>query len=147
MFVSFYIVGTPVAVVSAFWLKIGFQGLWYGLLAAQICCACSILLITSRIDWAAECARANSKCPSSSELSKLGHKVVPILFDDEDGDEELGMLACSNTTTTTTTTKGGGFCNLGLESIVSIAEEQARLLVDGEAVNGKSSALRGSQVT
>ena len=149
MFVSFYIVGTPVAVVSAFWLKIGFQGLWYGLLAAQICCACSILLITSRIDWAAECARANSKCPSSSELSKLGHKVVPILFDDEDGDEELGMLAsCGNTaTTTTTTTKGGGFCNLGLESIVSIAEEQARLLVDGEAGSGKSSALRGSQVT
>lgn len=104
MFVSFYLVGTPVAVASAFWFKVGFQGLWYGLLAAQICCACCILSITLRINWVAECCRANAL--NGLDPSKH-HKVVPILDDD---------LA--------------GF-KLELSSIVSVAEEQAGLLTDG----------------
>uniref|UniRef100_A0A7I3ZYA6 Protein DETOXIFICATION n=2 Tax=Physcomitrium patens TaxID=3218 RepID=A0A7I3ZYA6_PHYPA len=115
MFGSFYLVGTPVAVISAFWLRIGFQGLWYGLLAAQICCACAILFITLRINWIEECARANkltrSEVDSASEMSKLvNHKIGPILGADSD---ELSAF------------------KLELSSIVSIAEEQAGLLVDG----------------
>lgn len=112
MFVSFYLVGTPVAVMSAFWLKVGFQGLWYGLLAAQICCAVSILFITLRINWVAECARANEL--TGLPDPKLGnHKVVPI-----DDDVEL-------------TASGAKLFKLELASIVTIAEEQAGLLVDG----------------
>lgn len=90
MFVSFYLVGTPVAVVSAFWLKVGFQGLWYGLLAAQICCACSILFITLRIDWVAECSRANeltggktSKVLDIELGSKLVTEYAALLVDDD----------------------------------------------------------------
>jgi MATE family multidrug resistance protein len=109
MFVSFYLVGTPVAVVSAFWLQVGFQGLWYGLLAAQICCACCILFITLRINWVAECSRANelTGLNSPTEMSKLmsnNHKVVPILDDDDDENfklppvvtEQTGLLADAN---------------------------------------------------
>ena len=55
---SFYFVGTPVAVALAFWFKVGFGGLWYGLLAAQIACAASILFVVLRTDWEEEVKRA-----------------------------------------------------------------------------------------
>lgn len=110
MFISFYLVGTPVAVISAFWLKIGFQGLWYGLLAAQICCACCILSITLRIDWVAECARAHKLTSGLSPDDPKLHKIVPILDDGDDLElQKLGPFKPINT----------------------IAEEQAGLLIDG----------------
>jgi MATE family multidrug resistance protein len=55
---SCYFVGTPVAVALAFWFKVGFGGLWYGLLAAQIACAASILFVVLRTDWVEEARRA-----------------------------------------------------------------------------------------
>ncbi|KAG0574536.1 hypothetical protein KC19_VG269700 [Ceratodon purpureus] len=55
---SFYFVGTPVAVALAFWLKVGFGGLWYGLLAAQVACAASILFVVLATDWDEEAVRA-----------------------------------------------------------------------------------------
>ncbi|KAK9270010.1 hypothetical protein L1049_025583 [Liquidambar formosana] len=56
---SFYFVGTPVAVGLAFWLKVGFSGLWYGLLSAQAACAISILwVVLARTDWEAEALKA-----------------------------------------------------------------------------------------
>ncbi|KAI3908293.1 hypothetical protein MKX01_027315 [Papaver californicum] len=56
---SFYCIGTPVAVGLAFWLNIGFSGLWYGLLSAQAACVISILfVILLRTDWEAEALRA-----------------------------------------------------------------------------------------
>ncbi|CAI8593782.1 unnamed protein product [Vicia faba] len=56
---SFYFVGTPVAVGLAFWFKIGFSGLWFGLLSAQVACALSILyVVIVRTDWEAEAMKA-----------------------------------------------------------------------------------------
>ncbi|CAN6687150.1 unnamed protein product [Malus baccata var. baccata] len=56
---SFYFVGTPVAVGLAFWLKVGFGGLWFGLLSAQVACAVSILyVVVARTDWEAESLKA-----------------------------------------------------------------------------------------
>ncbi|XP_061361854.1 protein DETOXIFICATION 54 [Gastrolobium bilobum] len=56
---SFYFVGTPVAVGLAFWFKIGFSGLWFGLLSAQVACAVSILyVVIVRTDWEAEALKA-----------------------------------------------------------------------------------------
>ncbi|XP_077242034.1 protein DETOXIFICATION 54-like [Tasmannia lanceolata] len=58
-FVSFYCVGTPVAVGLAFSLKVGFGGLWYGLLSAQVACAISVLVVVlMRTDWEGEALRA-----------------------------------------------------------------------------------------
>lgn len=56
---SFYFVGTPVAVGLAFWFKVGFSGLWFGLLSAQVACAVSILyVVIVRTDWEAEALKA-----------------------------------------------------------------------------------------
>ncbi|KAF5467642.1 hypothetical protein F2P56_011874 [Juglans regia] len=56
---SFYFVGTPVAVGLAFWLKVGFSGLWFGLLSAQVACVVSILyVVLFRTDWEAEAFKA-----------------------------------------------------------------------------------------
>ncbi|CAL4940262.1 unnamed protein product [Urochloa decumbens] len=48
---AFYGVGTPVAVALAFWLGLGFRGLWLGLLAAQAACVAVMLVVISRTDW------------------------------------------------------------------------------------------------
>lgn len=55
---SFYFVGTPVAVVLAFVFELGFVGLCYGLLAAQIACALSIVTVICKTDWDKESLRA-----------------------------------------------------------------------------------------
>ncbi|KAI9106856.1 hypothetical protein K1719_022384 [Acacia pycnantha] len=48
---SFYLVGMPVAVLLGFIGKLGFAGLWLGLLAAQASCACLMLFVLCRTDW------------------------------------------------------------------------------------------------
>ncbi|MQM07091.1 hypothetical protein Taro_039929 [Colocasia esculenta] len=56
---SFYLVGTPVAVGLTFGLGGGFPGLWYGLLTAQVACAVSVLtVVLLRTDWEVEALRA-----------------------------------------------------------------------------------------
>lgn len=57
-FCSFYMMGAPVAVALAFFLKLGFMGLCYGLLAAQVVCVLSILTVINRTDWENESLRA-----------------------------------------------------------------------------------------
>eukprot|EP01018_Ginkgo_biloba_P039363 Gb_04757 [translate_table: standard] len=65
---SFYFVGTPVALVLAFVFKLGLVGLCYGLLAAQIACASSILVAVLRTDWVSEAVRAQQLTGMEAEL-------------------------------------------------------------------------------
>lgn len=56
---SFYFVGTPVAVIIAFGVRVGFVGLWIGLLSAQVACAVSILyVVLTRTDWELEALKS-----------------------------------------------------------------------------------------
>ncbi|XP_041006303.1 protein DETOXIFICATION 52 [Juglans microcarpa x Juglans regia] len=55
---AFYLVGMPVAVGLAFQLKIGFCGLWLGLLSAQICCAGLMLYVIGTTNWEFQARRA-----------------------------------------------------------------------------------------
>jgi MATE family multidrug resistance protein len=56
---SFYLVGTPVAVYLAFGAGAGFSGLWFGLLSAQATCVALILAaVVWRTDWQVEAMRA-----------------------------------------------------------------------------------------
>ncbi|KAJ3674069.1 hypothetical protein LUZ60_006061 [Juncus effusus] len=55
---SFYLVGMPVAVLLAFTAKMGFAGLWLGLLAAQATCAIGMGYIVSMTDWYEEVRKA-----------------------------------------------------------------------------------------
>ncbi|KAJ6770973.1 MULTIDRUG RESISTANCE PROTEIN [Salix koriyanagi] len=57
-FYSFYMVGAPVAIGLAFVWKLGFVGLCYGLLAAQVVCVVSILTVVYNTDWDRESLKA-----------------------------------------------------------------------------------------
>ncbi|KAI3464422.1 hypothetical protein Pfo_021085 [Paulownia fortunei] len=85
---SFYFVGTPVAVGLAFWLSVGFSGLWLGLLSAQAACAISILYVVLHCtDWEGEAMKASkltslemgNKCSTDEEkkgLLVLGNQKI-----------------------------------------------------------------------
>lgn len=74
---SFYFVGTPVAVGLAFWLKVGFSGLWFGLLSAQVACVVSILyVVIARTDWEAEASKAQKL--SGLEMSNKCNNGVHV---------------------------------------------------------------------
>jgi MATE family multidrug resistance protein len=57
-FFSFYVVGAPVAIVMGFVWRLGFKGICYGLLAAQITCVVSILTVVHKTDWEREWLKA-----------------------------------------------------------------------------------------
>ncbi|KAF6154415.1 hypothetical protein GIB67_028307 [Kingdonia uniflora] len=55
---SFYLVGMPVAVGLSFYVGFDFEGLWLGLLAAQMSCVALMLFVLGRTDWSHEAQRA-----------------------------------------------------------------------------------------
>ncbi|XP_010547013.1 PREDICTED: LOW QUALITY PROTEIN: protein DETOXIFICATION 55 [Tarenaya hassleriana] len=57
-FYAFYVVGAPLAVGLGFGWRLGFIGLCYGLLGAQIVCAMSILTVVYYTDWERESLKA-----------------------------------------------------------------------------------------
>ncbi|GJS73394.1 protein DETOXIFICATION 48 [Tanacetum coccineum] len=73
---SFYLVGMPVAIVMGFVLKMGFAGLWLGLLAAQGSCALLMLYVLCKTDWVTQVERAKelTKSPSST----ANNAVLPV---------------------------------------------------------------------
>ncbi|KAF8765385.1 hypothetical protein HU200_008530 [Digitaria exilis] len=82
---SFYLVGTPVALVLAFWYHYDFQGLWLGLLAAQAACVVRMLLVIGRADWAAEAKRAQQLAGAGVVVTKEGMEVGAAGEDDKPG--------------------------------------------------------------
>ncbi|XP_068638994.1 protein DETOXIFICATION 51-like [Aristolochia californica] len=75
---AFYLVGMPCAVGLAFWLGVGFCGLWLGLLAAQVCCAGLMLYVVGTTDWNIQADRARfltSAGSGSGVLEKHGHQA------------------------------------------------------------------------
>lgn len=76
-FCSFYIMGAPVAVALAFFWELGFLGLCYGLLAAQVACVLSILTVIHRTDWENESLRAKYLVGESNEYVHADLLVKP----------------------------------------------------------------------
>ncbi|CAI0626800.1 unnamed protein product [Linum tenue] len=76
-FYSFYLVGAPVAVVLAFVWKLGFVGLCYGLLAAQVACVVSILVVVYKTDWEREAMKAKYMVGKSDNT--LAHEEQTFL--------------------------------------------------------------------
>ncbi|KAI3909988.1 hypothetical protein MKW98_013042 [Papaver atlanticum] len=85
---SFYLVGMPVAIFMGFVVKMGFAGLWIGLLAAQATCALLMLFVLTRTNWIDQVERArdltddSSAAPSALTLStfvgKEGQEVMRL---------------------------------------------------------------------
>ncbi|XP_065848488.1 protein DETOXIFICATION 51 [Euphorbia lathyris] len=85
---AFYMVGMPVAIGLGFWLDVGFCGLWFGLLAAQICCSGLMLYVVGSTDWDFEARRAQT-------LTYSGYDSTELLDDlSEEEEEEQQMLKC-----------------------------------------------------
>ncbi|KAJ8505951.1 hypothetical protein OPV22_006837 [Ensete ventricosum] len=77
---SFYLVGAPVAILMGFVMRMGFPGLWLGLLAAQASCALLMAFALFNTDWMVEAEKAKaltaSSSSSSSSSSSIIHKAV-----------------------------------------------------------------------
>ncbi|KAM7520877.1 hypothetical protein LguiB_019839 [Lonicera macranthoides] len=103
---SFYLVGMPVAILMGFVVKMGFAGLWLGLLAAQATCAGLMLYVLCTTDWMLQVERAKQLCTTSSSSVTATTTRLP-------------------TTTTTTSSsnssnKGGAGAGANLEEILCI---------------------------
>eukprot|EP01018_Ginkgo_biloba_P023839 Gb_35744 [translate_table: standard] len=72
---SFYTVGMPVAIVMAFVFKLGFVGLWLGLLAAQASCATLMLYVLLQTDWTQQAERAQQLIITGC-TEQQGHKPI-----------------------------------------------------------------------
>ncbi|KAL8128972.1 hypothetical protein V2J09_018127 [Rumex salicifolius] len=73
---SFYLVGMPIAIFLGFVVKVGFAGLWIGLLAAQVCCAFLMLFVLLKTDWNAQVDRARDLANTTSSSTTTGLKVL-----------------------------------------------------------------------
>lgn len=90
---SFYLVGMPVAFLMGFVAKMGFAGLWLGLLAAQASCAVLMLFVLCRTDWMAQVERAKELTKSSSNSS--GSKL-PIVSSNSGATKESKYKNAAN---------------------------------------------------
>ncbi|KAE8675021.1 FRIGIDA-like protein 4a-like [Hibiscus syriacus] len=77
---AFYLVGMPVAVGLGFYLRVGFSGLWLGLLSAQVCCAGLMLCVVGSTDWELQANRAQM-------LTCVDTKLIDCCGDSK-GDEQ-----------------------------------------------------------
>ncbi|CAA2994218.1 DETOXIFICATION 48-like [Olea europaea subsp. europaea] len=100
---SFYLVGMPVAFVMGFFLKMGFTGLWLGLLAAQGSCALLMFNVLRTTDWIVEEERANKLTTESNmeTSSKMESNLDEILC--TNNDEFVTKTASLETDPLTTT--------------------------------------------
>ncbi|XP_062105038.1 protein DETOXIFICATION 55 [Humulus lupulus] len=80
-FYAFYLVGAPVAVVLGFVWKLGFLGLCYGLLAAQIACVVSILIVVYNTNWEKESVKAKDLM-----------MIKDVNVDDDDHDHQIDHI-------------------------------------------------------
>ncbi|KAL2341781.1 hypothetical protein Fmac_009721 [Flemingia macrophylla] len=93
-FYSFYLVGAPVAIVMAFFWRLGLVGLCYGLLAAQIACVVSILVVVYNTDWERESLKAKSlvgktsSCDTMEEDQEVVKCEEGIVFLNENNDSQ-----------------------------------------------------------
>ncbi|KAF8410653.1 hypothetical protein HHK36_003185 [Tetracentron sinense] len=86
---SFYLVGMPVAIFFGFVAKMGFAGLWIGLLAAQACCAILMFYVLGTTDWVVQVERAKeltreSSTPSSTSTTGSSSGLILSVANDQE---------------------------------------------------------------
>lgn len=78
---SFYMIGMPVAFLMGFVMKLGFTGLWVGLLAAQASCAVLMMFVLCRTDWILQVERAKELTEIHQSSSSSNHSLLPVSAD------------------------------------------------------------------
>ncbi|CAG7886805.1 protein DETOXIFICATION 51-like [Brassica rapa] len=89
---AFYLVGMPVAVGLGFWAGIGFNGLWLGLLAAQISCAGLMLYVVGTTNWVLEAGKAQTLTCAETVENDLIKTVANTIGDDGESDEAQPLI-------------------------------------------------------
>ncbi|KAL9267617.1 DETOXIFICATION 54-like protein [Drosera capensis] len=101
---SFYLVGTPVALGLAFGLKVGFSGLWYGLLSAQAACAFWILFVVISGTEINMCLTLLSNFHSSAAMATISlYYSIIFSWDFDDSTCNSSPKVCSSSSAERTT--------------------------------------------
>lgn len=79
---AFYIIGLPVAILTTFVFKVGLQGLWFGMLAAQFSCLCMMGYALIHTDWKHQTKRAEELTLSVGEKSERDDLECGLLTTD-----------------------------------------------------------------
>ncbi|XP_059669537.1 protein DETOXIFICATION 53-like [Cornus florida] len=74
---AFYFIGLPVAVLLAFKFKIGYRGLWWGLVAAQGACASMMVYTLIQTDWRYQVKRAEELTLAAGDKDDVEMNLVP----------------------------------------------------------------------
>lgn len=103
---SFYLVGMPVAIFLGFVAKMGFAGLWLGLLAAQASCALLMVFVLCRTDWIVQVERARELTKSTNDsppppplpisLAPEKSDYQKIKEENKKGSHDLEEILCIN---------------------------------------------------
>ncbi|PIA51835.1 hypothetical protein AQUCO_01000013v1 [Aquilegia coerulea] len=91
---SFYLVGMPIAIMMGFVAKMGFPGLWFGLLAAQASCALLMFHVLGKTDWLLQVQRAGALTQSSSTIPKSLSSPPPSTSKETKKEPNLEEILC-----------------------------------------------------
>ncbi|XP_052175973.1 protein DETOXIFICATION 53-like [Diospyros lotus] len=75
---AFYLIGLPVAALLGFSLKMGFNGLWAGLVAAQYSCVGMMLYTLYQMDWRYQAKRAEQLTMAAEEEKDAKVDLVAV---------------------------------------------------------------------
>ncbi|CAI9274017.1 unnamed protein product [Lactuca saligna] len=92
----FYLVGMPVAVVLGFFMGFDFEGLWLGMLAAQMSCVVTMLVVLGRTDWEFEAERAKELTEGGGDGNGNGNGDVVVADNEEIKGEEYKLIKAEN---------------------------------------------------
>ncbi|KAI3666838.1 hypothetical protein L6452_41876 [Arctium lappa] len=74
---AFYLIGLPMSIVLAFVLKMGYQGLWLGLVASQAACALLMVYTLINTDWTDQAKRAEELTLAVNKDDTESIELVP----------------------------------------------------------------------
>ncbi|KAI3749029.1 hypothetical protein L6452_12547 [Arctium lappa] len=92
----FYLVGMPVAVVLGFFMGFDFEGLWMGMLAAQMSCVVTMLVVLGRTDWEFQAERAKELTDGGGGGGGDGDGDVTVNNVEEIKEEEYKLIKAEN---------------------------------------------------
>ncbi|GMI91042.1 BUSH-AND-CHLOROTIC-DWARF 1, ZRIZI, Arabidopsis abnormal shoot4 [Hibiscus trionum] len=93
---SFYLVGMPVAILMGFVFKMGFAGLWLGLLAAQASCASLMLVVLWKTDWIVQVERARVLTQTTSNNKPVLSSANPKGTNNKNKGDVEEIILCIN---------------------------------------------------
>ncbi|KAF7845217.1 protein DETOXIFICATION 53-like [Senna tora] len=86
---AFYLIGLPVSLIASFVYGFGFEGLWYGMVAAQISCFCMMVYAFLRTDWRHHSRKTKMEMELALQVPNNLHKQE---INNENDDEESKLI-------------------------------------------------------